>query len=149
LSTVITAAKKMYFDKLILKSVNKTKTTRNIVKSITNNGNTTNNIATMDINKKPITNPLTIANASNTYFTTVAEKLTNNSFTKSSIKREDPLIYLRENFRQPISEIRLHNTTTHEINNIIHTLKCKDSHGYDEISTRILKISTPYILFYI
>jgi len=47
---------------------------------------------------------LTIANAFNTYFTSVAEKLTNNSFTKSSIKQEDPLIYLRENFRQPISE---------------------------------------------
>ena len=36
----------MYFDKVILKSVNKTKTTWNIVKSITNIGNTTNNIAT-------------------------------------------------------------------------------------------------------
>jgi len=26
-------------------------------------------------------------------------------------------------------------------------LKCKDSYGYDEISSRILKISTPYILY--
>jgi hypothetical protein len=34
----------------------------------------------------------------------------------------------------------------HEIEKIIHSLKCKDSYGYDEISTRILKISAPYIL---
>jgi hypothetical protein len=34
----------------------------------------------------------------------------------------------------------------HEINKIIYSLKCKDSYGYDEISTRILKISAPYIL---
>ena len=64
---------------------------------------------------------------------------------KNSINRDDPLIYSK-NFRQPTSSIRLHNTTTHETDNIIHTLKCKDSHGYDEISTRILKISAPYIL---
>jgi len=25
-------------------------------------------------------------------------------------------------------------------------LKCKDSYGYDEISSRILKISAPYVL---
>jgi len=64
---------------------------------------------------------------------------------KNSINRDDPLIYSK-NFRQPTSSIRLNNTTTHEIDNIIHTFKCKDSHGYDEISMRILKISAPYIL---
>jgi len=41
----------MHFDKLILKSTNKTKTAWNIVKTITNNRNTTNNIATMNINQ--------------------------------------------------------------------------------------------------
>jgi len=34
----------------------------------------------------------------------------------------------------------------HEISKIIHSLKCKDSYGYDEISSRILKISAPYVL---
>jgi len=34
----------------------------------------------------------------------------------------------------------------HEINKIIHSLKCKDSHGYVEISSRILKMSAPYVL---
>jgi len=31
----------------------------------------------------------------------------------------------------------------HETGKIIHSLKCKDSYGYDEISSRILKISAP------
>ena len=75
MSTVIVAAKTMYFDELILKSTNKSKTTWNTVKSITNNGNTTNNIATININKNPISDPLTIANAFNTYFSSVAANL--------------------------------------------------------------------------
>ena len=32
------------------------------------------------------------------------------------------------------------------MNKIIHSLKCTDSHGYDEVSTRIIKISAPCIL---
>jgi hypothetical protein len=34
-------------------------------------------------------------------------------------------------------------TTTTEIDDIIKSLKAKDSHRYDEISTKILKISSP------
>jgi hypothetical protein len=36
--------------------------------------------------------------------------------------------------------------TTKEIDEIIKTLKAKYSHGYDEISTKILKISFPFII---
>ena len=42
--------------------------------------------------------------------------------------------------------MNLKNTTTHEIGKIIHSLKSKDSSGYDGISLRILKISAPYVL---
>jgi len=34
----------------------------------------------------------------------------------------------------------------HKTGKIIPSLKCKDSYGYDKISSRILKISAPYIL---
>ena len=37
-------------------------------------------------------------------------------------------------------------TWARHIDKIIQSLKLKDSHGYDEISTRILKKSAPYIL---
>jgi len=65
LSTVIMAAKKLHYNKLLLKSNNKTKTIWNIVKTITNNKNTINTISTMNINDKLFSNPLTIANAFN------------------------------------------------------------------------------------
>jgi len=38
--------------------------------------------------------------------------------------------------------MKLRNTTTYEIEKIILSLKCKNSYGYDEISSRILKAST-------
>jgi hypothetical protein len=36
-------------------------------------------------------------------------------------------------------------TKTTEIENIIKTLKPKNSYGYDEISTKLLKITAPFI----
>jgi len=44
------------------------------------------------------------------------------------------------------TSLHLNPTSTNEINKIIQSLKTKDSHGYDEIFSRILKISTLYIL---
>jgi len=38
-----------------------------------------------------------------------------------------------------MSQLKLKNTATHEIYKIIRSLKTKDSHGYDGISTGILK----------
>ena len=37
------------------------------------------------------------------------------------------------------------NTTTNEIEKIIKELKSKQSYGYDEITTEILKMSSPFI----
>ena len=54
--------------------------------------------------------------------------------------------YLRQNFKYCHSQEKLKNTTTYEINKIIKSLKSKTSHGYDEISDKILKASAPFIL---
>jgi hypothetical protein len=42
--------------------------------------------------------------------------------------------------------MKLINTTTYETEKIIHSLKSKNSQGYDEIPSRILKVSTPDVL---
>jgi hypothetical protein len=108
----------MHFDKLILKS--------------------TNNIATMNIKKTLSSNPLDVANTFNAYFFFFLENLIiKYLFGKNSTNNNDPLTYLRQNFSQSISAIRLNNSTMQEIDKIIHSLKCKDLYGYDEISTRI------------
>ena len=90
-------------------------------------------------------NPLAIANAFNAYFSSATENLIKNSCGKNTINN-DQISYLRQNFSQFSSSIKLNNTTTYEIGKIIHSLKCKDSYGYDEISSWILKICAPYVL---
>jgi hypothetical protein len=101
----------------------------------------------MNIKDKISNNPLAIANAFNTYFSTAAENLLIKNFSgKNIINNKDSIFYLHQNFRQSFSIMKLRNTTTYEIEKIIHSLKCKNSYGYDEISTRILKASTPYVL---
>ena len=132
---------------MILESTNRSRTTWKIVKTVTNNRISVNNAQT--INNKGTTNLTTIATnlttipkAFNTYFSSVADNLISKSFlVKNTTNEKDPLFYLGQNFTQSFFPLRFNNTTTHEINQIIHSLKCKDSYGYDEISTRILKMS--------
>ena len=102
----------------------------------------------MNINDKPSCNPLAITNAFKSYFSSVAENLLNNNFTRGNTTNNinDPLIYIRQKFSQLSTTIKLKKTTTHEINKIIHSFRCRNSHGYDEISSRILQISAPYVL---
>jgi len=88
-----------------------------------------------------------IADAFNAYFTLVADNLLIKNPSKIEIvNNNDLMTYLRHNFRHCHSQINLNSTTTHEINKIINSLKNKTSHGYDEISDKILKASAPFIL---
>jgi len=77
-------------------------------------------------------------------FSPVAQNFTqepsSNNFT------QDPIRNLNSNILKLTISLHLNPTSTNEINKIIQSLKTKDSHGYDEISSRILKISTPCIL---
>jgi len=92
---IMAAKKKIHYNKLLLKSNNKTKTTWNIVKTITNNKNTINTISTMNFNDKLSSNPLAIANAFNSYFSTVAENLLIKNFSgKNTTSYNDPITYL-------------------------------------------------------
>jgi exonuclease III len=145
LTKVITAAKKMYYNTLISESNNKTKTTWNIVKTITNNRGSSDNIIAMKIKDKSSCNPIDIVEAFNNYFSSIAKKLLNNN-NNSSINNKDFLAYLYKNFSHPYPKINLGNTNAHEIQKIILSMKPKNSHGYDEISLKILKSCTPYII---
>jgi hypothetical protein len=44
-----------------------------------------------------------------------------------------------------IQKLIFDRATTKEIENIIKSLKSKNSRGYDEISVKILKVSSPFI----
>jgi len=89
----------------------------------------------MKINDKLSGNPLAIANAFNSYFLSVAENLLIKNFSvkNTTTNNNDPITYLRQNLSQLSSSIKLNTTNMHEIDKIIHSLKCNDSFGYDEI----------------
>jgi len=91
--------KNLYYDRLLLYSNNKSKTTWNIVKTVTNNKVLT--ITTMNIKNKLSHNPLAIANAFNTYFSSIAENILNKNFSgKNTINNNDSISYLCQNFRR-------------------------------------------------
>ena len=88
---------------------------------------------------KQITDKLQIAQEFNNFFSTVGEKLNksckapNQSFAK----------YLQ---KPQVSSFFLQPVTTHEVLNIVKSLKNKYSYGFDEISTNLIKSVIQYIL---
>ena len=95
---------------------------------------------------KLINNLQLIANSFNNYILTVADKITNNiKNDKTSLNCNNPIHCLYNNIKLPCSNMKLKYTTPKEIEKMIKSLKSKNSHGYDGIPTKILKLSTPFI----
>ena len=59
---------------------------------------------------------------------------------------QDPIHNLSSKFLNLNTVLHFNPTSTNEVNKIIQSLKIKNSHGYDEITSRILKISAPSII---
>jgi len=79
----------------------------------------------------------------NNYFLTTSENIIKNiRFNKQKYSTYNSLNYYLLNQRHRVfPNINFKNTSTKEIEN----LKAKESHGYDGITTKILKISAPFI----
>jgi hypothetical protein len=59
--------------------------------------------------------------------------------------QENPIFYLSREFNQPLPTINFKCVSSKEIEDITKSPKIKNSHGCDEISTKILKLSIYYI----
>ena len=106
-------------------------------------------IPPLNIDGKTIKEYQNIANIFNTYSTTtVTDKIsTNNSITFNVASNVVHLLnHLHQVFIRPFPNIKLTPVSTKEVSEIIKSLKWKNSHGYDEIPIKILKISLPYII---
>jgi hypothetical protein len=88
------------------------------------------------------------ADSLNNYFLTIVDKI-NNNIAKSDYFIEFDIDihwnYLLQAFPTPFPEIKFDLTSTKEIENIIKSLKPKNSNSYDKISVNILKTSTSTI----
>jgi hypothetical protein len=71
--------------------------------------------------------------------------LVEKTYLNNNNNNNNPIYYLPHAFNNSFPNINLKFTTTKEIVNIIKSLKPKNSHGYDEISTNLLKASSVYI----
>ena len=95
----------------------------------------------MSINGDLIKDPETIANSFNIFFSSLALNSSSDSAQKSidvDFIRNSILNQTQGNEERP-HLTQFHQTSTNEINEIIKTFETKDSHGYDEISSRFLK----------
>ncbi|PNF17558.1 hypothetical protein B7P43_G15556, partial [Cryptotermes secundus] len=97
-------------------------------------------IESLNIEGKSTNNPQAIASAFNEYFLSLAEKTYSNNNNNNN-----PIYCLSRAFNNSFPNINLKFSTRKEIENIIKSLKPKNSHGYDEISTKLLKASSVYI----
>jgi hypothetical protein len=87
-----------------------------------------------------------MANEFNKHFSTIAKNNTKqNEFSPCNTDSITPLRYLTHSFRNSFPNINLKSVSTKEIKNIIKSLKPKISSRYDGISTKLLKISSPFI----
>ena len=150
LTDIIKTAKKMYYDELIFKSKNKTKTTWKIIKKEIRNNchNFLNDIKSLKINNTIPSNPQEIANTFNDHFSTVADTVIGNikKGDNNSKDNVDPSNYLITNCNNVFSRINWKCAATYEINKLLKSLKTKNVYGYYESPIKILKVSAPLII---
>jgi hypothetical protein len=104
------------------------------------------NVNSVNVNKQK-----NIADAFNNYFLTVAHHITKNNIsnitdnTTIDINNDTVMHFMSQAFTTKYPYMSTKPTMTKEIENIIKALKSQNSRGYDEIPTKILKISPSFI----
>ena len=96
---------------------------------------------------------LHIAETFNNYFTSIAENIKTtdrnayiqNKNTPDTANTDTNSQYVKEVKKLRYTTFQSKPTTTTEIENIIKALKPKNSYGYNEISTKLLKLTSPFI----
>ena len=139
-------AKQIYYNSLISCSSNRNKTVWNIINSSINKKPTNHNIASISVDGKQTINGQIIAETINKHFVSTARAmLTNKLKINTPTDHTNPIHFLTRTFNHPFPPININYISTTELENITKTLKTKNSHGYDKISTTILKSSFYYI----
>jgi len=109
------------------------KTIQDIAKLLTGKKKITKDIHQINVDGTVTSDGQIIANSFNNYSLSII----GNHISLAIGKK--PIDYLHQAFKEIFPTIKYQNTTTAEIEEIIESLKAKDSHGYDEISVKILK----------
>ena len=136
-------------DKLILNSHNKIKTTWSIINKESGRNKKRSDIQALKVEGKRITVQQTTAETFNEYFVVIVENVKrqskNNVINDDNNDMDSHTHFLEQAFNKRYTSTECKCKTTKEREQIIKSLKTKNSYEYDEISTKILKISCPII----
>ena len=140
--------KKLNYANKIKKSLNKNKTIWDIVNLETNKTDNTERIDNFYLDGNTISDCHKIANAFNKYFLNIAKSINakQNEPSSHNLEKITPLHYVTQSFKNPFPDFNLKFISTREIpiENIIKSLKSKNSSGYDGISTKLIKICSAF-----
>ena len=143
----------MEYDRCILNSTNKMKTSWNLIN--TERGNDMNNqiIQSIDIDDKITTDHQTIANNFNKHFIMIPDMISKNIMDnynptmKNRYNQKAHCHFMANAFQTSFPNIKSTPTTEKEVDSIIKSLKPSNSSGYDEITTTVLQVCSSYITF--
>jgi len=151
LSKVIKEVKKMEYDRRILNSTNKMRTSWNLINI--ERGKDMNNqiIQSINIGGKTTADRQTIADTFNKHFIMILDTINKNNIdnyypAETNRNKQNVHCHTMANASQTsFPSMKFTCTTEKEINSIIKSLKPSNSSGYDEITTTILQAWSPYI----
>jgi hypothetical protein len=132
--------KRSYYNTQITTSDNKIKMMWNIVKSITNRRTVYEELKILKIDRKCIKDCRIISNSLNDYFTSTAIRVNDGKLNIRKLDINHPMEYLYQTFKKPSPSIKFQYTSTKEIKIMITFLNSSNSHGYNAIATKILKL---------
>jgi len=115
------------------------KTIWDIAKLLTGKKKNTKDVHQINVDGTITSDGQIIANSFNNYFLSIIGHCT------LCAKGKKPIDYLYQAFKEPFPTIKYQNTTAAEIEKNTESLKAKNSHGYDAITVKILKLSSLFI----
>jgi hypothetical protein len=121
-------------NRLIAKSDNKIKTTWNIIKRETGKMHLSEQMPSLLTNNEKVKDLGTVANYFNNFFLTTTESL-----NLHQAGTEDAVSFLKAAVPVKFPSINIIPTTETEMKIVINSLKSKNSSGYDEVTSKILK----------
>lgn len=133
LKKVIQKSKQQYYEEQIITSGNKIKTIWDIVKTETGGARKEEEQISLKINDTLVTSACNVANLLNKYFVSVTDNMGLTGSVNSAME------FLRPVSANYFSKMEITLTSPKEIASIIKSLKSKNSSGYDNISTKLIK----------
>jgi hypothetical protein len=118
------------------------KITWNIIKNEIGRMHPIEQVPSSLMNIKKLKDQTTVANTFNNFFLTTSEKLNIHKF-----KKGDAITFSKDSFPRNFPNINIILITEAEIKSTISSLKPKNSSGYDEITSKIIKSRTSIISF--